>query len=122
MTQYDDDRDAPAPSEQRGGTTPDEAEARAKGEWAARADEGVVPPELGGSDAPREMLADDPELGSDVLGRTTGSDEPATEEGIDRTAGDNADAVRDGGPEVPADAEPDLKDVAAAAREAEAER
>jgi hypothetical protein len=122
MTQDDDDRAAPAPSEQRGGTTPDDAEARAKGEWAARADEGVVPPELGGSDAPREMLADDPDLGSDVLGRTTGSDEPATEEGIDRTAGDNADAVRDGGPEVPADAEPDLKDVAAAAREAEAER
>jgi hypothetical protein len=121
MTHDDDDRDAPRPSEQRGGTTPDEAEARAKGEWAGTADQGVVPATLGGSDAPREMLADDPELGSDVLGETTGSDEPATEEGIDRTAGDNADAVRDGGPDVPADAEPDLKDVAAAAREAQAE-
>jgi hypothetical protein len=121
MTHDEDDRDTPGPSEQRGGTTPDEAEARTKGEWAATADEGVVPPELGGSDAPREMLAEDPELGSEVLGETTGSDEPATQEGIDRTAGDNADAVRDGGPDVPSDAEPDLKDVAAAAREADAE-
>jgi len=102
------------PSEQRGGTTPDDAEARDKGEWAARADEGVVPPDLGGSDAPRELLDDDPELGSDVLGRTTGSSAPATEEGIDRSAGDNADAVTDGGPELPDDAEPDLKDVGGA--------
>ena len=30
------------PSEQRGGTTPDEAEAREKGEWAGQAGEGVV--------------------------------------------------------------------------------
>jgi hypothetical protein len=107
------------PSEQRGGTTPDEAEAREKGQWAAQADEGVVPAELGGSDAPPEMLADDPELGSSVLGETTGSDEPATQSGVDLGAGDRADAVTDGGPEVPEDAEPDLKDVAAAAREAE---
>jgi hypothetical protein len=106
------------PSEQRGGTTPDAAEAREKGAWAGTADEGVVPPELGGSDAPREMLADDPQLASSVLGRTTGSDEPATEEGIDLEAGDHADAVTDGGPEVPDDAEPDLKDVGAAARDA----
>jgi hypothetical protein len=109
------------PSEQRGGTTPDEAEAGEKGQWAAQADEGVVPAELGGSDAPREMLADDPELGSAVLGETTGSDEPATKSGIDLSAGDRADAVTDGGPDVPEDAEPDLKDVAAAAREAERE-
>jgi hypothetical protein len=109
------------PSEQRGGTTPDEAEAREKGPWAARADEGVVPAELGGSDAPREMLADDPELGSDVLGKTTGSKEPATEEGIDRRGGDNADATSDGGPDLPAGAEPDLKDVAAARLRADAE-
>ena len=61
----------------------------------------------------------DPELGSSVLGETTGSDEPATEGGIDLSAGDHADAVTDGGPDVPADAEPDLKDVGAAAREAE---
>jgi hypothetical protein len=119
MAASDRDQDAHKPSEQRGGTTPDEVETREKGEWAGSADKGVVPAELGGSDAPREMLADDPELGSSVLGQTTGSDEPATESGIDLSAGDNADAVTDGGPDVPADAEPDLKDVAAAAREAE---
>ena len=49
-----------------------------------------------------------------MLGRTTGSDEPATEDGVDLSAGDNADAASDGGPDVPEDAEPDLKDVAAA--------
>ena len=98
------------PSEQRGGTTPDEAETREKGEWAGRADEGVVPADLGGSDAPREMLDEDPELGSDVLGKTTGSDEPATDAGVDLSAGDSADAVTDGGPELPEGAEPDLKD------------
>ncbi|HEY1356944.1 MAG TPA: hypothetical protein VGF21_01435 [Thermoleophilaceae bacterium] len=90
------------PSEQRGGTAPDEAEAREKGEWAAQAGEGVVPAEPGENDD------------SDVLGRTTGSDEPATEEGIDPSGGDEADAVSDGGPEPPEDAEPDLKDAGAA--------
>ena len=67
--------------------TPDEAEAREKGEWGATAAEGVVPAELGGSDAPREMLDEDPELDSSVLGRTTGSDEPATEDGVDLERG-----------------------------------
>ena len=110
------EQDPQKPTEQRGGTTPDEAESREKGEWAATADEGVVPAELGGSDAPREMLDEDPELESSVLGRTTGSDEPATEDGIDSTAGDDADAVTDGGPELPPDAEPDLKDVGAASQ------
>jgi hypothetical protein len=119
MAASDGDQDEQKPSEQRGGTTPDEAEAREKGDWAGKADEGVVPAQLGGSDAPREMLGEDPELGSSVLGQTTGSDEPATESGIDLSAGDNADAVSDGGPDVPADAEPDLKDVGAAARKAE---
>ena len=104
------------PSEQRGGGTPGDAEAREKGEWAGRAQEGVVPPEQGGSDAPHEMLDEDPELGSSVLGGTTGADEPATEEGIDRTAGERADAVSQGGPDVPADAEPDLKDAAQASQ------
>ncbi len=104
------------PSEQRGGTTPDEAEAREKGEWGATAGEGVVPAELGGSDAPREMLAEDPELDSSVLGRTTGSDEPATEGGIDLSAGDDADAVTDGGTELPEGAEPDQKDIGAPPR------
>ena len=49
------DQESVKPSEQRGGTTPDEAEAREKGLWAATASEGIVPAELGGSDAPREM-------------------------------------------------------------------
>ncbi len=105
------------PSEQRGGATPDETEAREKGDWAGSADDGVVPAELGGSDAPREMLAEDPELGSSVLGQTTGSEEPATARGIDLSAGDNADALTDGGPDLPPDAEPDMKDAAAAARQ-----
>ena len=115
------DRDAQKPSEQRGGTTPDEAEAREKGEWSATAAQGVVPAELGGSDAPREMLDEDRQLESAVLGRTTGSDAPATEEGVDPAAGDSADAVSDGGPEPPEGAEPDLKDVGAASRQRDAD-
>jgi hypothetical protein len=98
------------PSEQRGGTTPGDAEVAEKGQWAETAQEGIVPAELGGSDAPSEMLDEDPELTSSVLGETTGSDEPATEEGIDPDAGDRADAVTDGGPKAPEGAEPDLKD------------
>ncbi len=105
------------PSEQRGGPTPGEAEAGAKGSWAATAEEGVVPAELGGSDAPSELLPEDPELDSSVLGTTTGSDEPATADGIDLTAGDHADATSDGGPKRPEDAEPDLRDAAAGARQ-----
>lgn len=76
-----------------------------KGEWAATADEGVVPAEDGG---------EDPELGSSVVGDATASDEPATDEGIDPDAGDDADATADGGPEPkPEGVEPDTKDVAA---------
>jgi hypothetical protein len=110
---------AQKPSEQRGGSTPGDGEAREKGPWAATAQDGIVPAELGGSDAPREMLDDDPELTSSVLGQTTGSDEPATEDGIDRAGGDNADAVTDGGPEPRQDVEPDLKDAATVSRQAD---
>ncbi|MEA2412853.1 MAG: hypothetical protein QOC77_3414 [Thermoleophilaceae bacterium] len=88
----------------------DEQTPSEKGEWAATAEEGVVPDELGGSDAPPEMQPEDPELGSEVLGRTAESDAPATEGGVDLTAGDSADAVTDGGPDVPDGVEPDLKD------------
>ena len=109
--QTDDDR--VRPTEQRGGTTPGPDEERAKGDWAANAADGIVPAELGGSDAPQDT---DDEVGR-ALGRTTGSDEPATAEGIDRTAGDAADAVTDGGPNPPEDAEPDLKDAASGPRE-----
>jgi hypothetical protein len=112
------DDDQVKPTEQRGGSTPDETEAREKGQWAATAVEGVVPAELGGSDAPREMLGEDPELGSSVLGVTTGSDEPATETGIDLSGGDDADATSDGGPVLPPPGvEPDLKDAAAGIQE-----
>jgi hypothetical protein len=115
--EHEDDR--VKPSEQRGGTTPDKAEAREKGEWAETASEGIVPAELGGSDAPAELLAEDPELGSSVLGATTGSDEPTTESGIDPAGGDQADATSDGGPELPEGAEPDLKDAASATPQAD---
>jgi hypothetical protein len=108
--------DEQRPSEQRGGTTPDDDEAREKGQWAAMAQDGVVPAELGGSDAPREMLSEDPELGSSVLGRQAASDEPETAGGIDQGAGDRADAVTDGGPDVPDGVEPDLKDATSGPR------
>ncbi len=110
------------PSEQRGGATPGDDEAREKGEWATTAQDGIVPAELGGSDASPEMLDDDPELGSSVLGKTTGSDEPATDTGVDTSGGEHADAVTDGGaPAPPAGAEPDLKDATAGPRESDRE-
>jgi hypothetical protein len=115
MTDSNQQQDQVKPSEQRGGAALHDKEAGEKGRWAGTAAEGIVPPELGGSDAPREMLADDPQLGSSVLGVTTGSDKPATETGIDRSGGDQADAVTDGGPDLQPGAEPDLKDIAAAA-------
>jgi hypothetical protein len=108
------------PSEQRGGAAPGPDETAAKGEWAATAQEGLVPADLGGSDAEREMLDDDPQLTSSVLGETTGSERPATTDGIDRTGGEHADAVTDGGPPAPAaDHEPDLRDAGAGARQAD---
>lgn len=121
MAGSDQEQGSVKPSEQRGGTTPDEAEAREKGSWAGTAAEGIVPAELGGSDAPREMLPKDPELGSAVLGRTTGSDEPTTEDGIDPAGGDNADATSDGGPDLQEGVEPDLKDAATAQPRADTE-
>lgn len=117
----DSDQPPVKPSEQRGGATPGQSEAREKGEWAAHAQEGVVPAELGGSDAPREMLDDDPQLGSSVLGETTGSAEPATQDGVDLGAGERADAVTDGGAAPPDGVEPDLKDAAAGPRQADLE-
>ena len=81
-----------------------------KGEWAETADEGVVPDELGTG------AEDDA-----VLGRTTGSDEPATEDGVDLSAGDKADATSDGGVELPEEGEPDLKDAMGAHHRPEAD-
>ncbi|HEX3979425.1 MAG TPA: hypothetical protein VHW96_24345 [Solirubrobacteraceae bacterium] len=110
------------PSEQRGGATPGGDEAREKGEWAATAQDGIVPARLGGSDAAPEMLDDDPELGSSVLGETTASDEPATDTGVDTSGGEHADAVTDGGSAPPPPgAEPDLKDATAGPREPDRE-
>ena len=107
------------PTEQSGGTIPDEKEAREKG-WGGEVADGIVPADLGGSDAPREMLPDDPQLGSSVLGRTTDSDEPATPGGVPTDAGDNADATADGGPDLPdADAEPAQSAAPAASRSPE---
>ncbi|MBV8432628.1 MAG: hypothetical protein JO244_15800 [Solirubrobacterales bacterium] len=107
------------PSEQRGGSPPGDREAQEKGPWAAQAREGVVPAELGGSDAPDEMLDDDPELSSAALGQTAESEEPATQSGIDETGGDHADATQQGGADTPAGAEPDLKDATAGPRQAD---
>lgn len=119
MTSEGEPRDPISPSEQRGGSVPGEEEAEAKGSWAAQAREGVVPSELGGSDAPQEMLPEDPELRSEALGQTATSEEPATETGISPTGGDNADAIQQGGPETPDNAEPDLKDATAGPRQAD---
>ena len=58
MTGDDSRQDSEKPSAQRGGTTPGGAEAREKGAWAATAQDGIVPADLGGSDAPREMLVE----------------------------------------------------------------
>jgi len=123
----DDRRDTSKPSEQRGGTTPGPEEAARKGPWAAMAAEGVVPAELGGSDAPDELQADDPQLSSSVLGSTTGSDEPATDAGVDTESGERADAVSDGAPpdavladdDAEPEHEPDLKDAALGPRQSD---
>jgi hypothetical protein len=103
------------PSEQRGGTVPGETEAREKGAWAGTSGDGIVPAELGGSDAPPEMLEHAPGMNDAALGRTTGSSEPATDDGIDPAAGDSADATTDGGPALPESGEVDTKDVGQAA-------
>jgi hypothetical protein len=76
-----------------------------KGEWAETADEGIVPA--------------GPEQEDEVLGRTTGSEEPATEEGVDLDAGDDADATADGGPDTEPGAAPDLKDAGLASTDDE---
>jgi hypothetical protein len=80
-----------------------------KGEWAETAEKGIVPDALGED----RLSTEEPQLSSAVTGATTGDDTPATAEGIDLSAGDEADAVTDGGPKPPADAEPDLKDIGA---------
>ena len=108
------DREHVKPTEQRGGTTPDETEARVKGEWAGSVDQGIVPAELGGSDAPEELLGDDPELGSAVLGRRPGQMNQQPMTGLIPTAARTLMRHRTAVPKLPKGAEPDLKDAAAA--------
>jgi hypothetical protein len=76
-----------------------------KGEWAETAEEGIVPEELGGSGD------------ADFVGREAVSDEPATEDGVDLSAGDRADATTQGGQNRPDDEEPDLRDAAGGPRQ-----
>ena|ERR1700748_2920925 len=121
MAGGDKDRDAMKPTEQRGGSVLGDDEAREKGPWAAKAQDGIVPAELGGSDAPADVLPEDPELGTSVLGRPARSEDPATETGIDPHGGDHADATTDGGPDVPDGVEPDLKDAASGPRQIDVE-
>ena len=78
-----------------------------KGEWAETAEEGIVPDELSDPEVPH--------------GRTTGSNEPATADGVDPAGGDAADATTDGGAQPPEGAEPDLKDAAAGPRQSDLE-
>ena len=78
-----------------------------KGEWAETADEGIVPDELT-SDEQDEAA---------YVGREAASDEPATEDGIDLSAGDNADATTQGGQNRPDDEEPDLRDATGGPRQ-----
>jgi len=77
-----------------------------KGDWAETADEGIVPDELSNDDED-----------ASVLGRIAESDEPATEDGVDLSAGDHADATTQGGQNRPDDEEPDLRDAAAGPRQ-----
>lgn len=114
MSARDEAHESVKPSAQRGGATPSEEDIARKGGWSATASQGIVPAEGGRSDAPEEMLAEDPQLGS-VLGVTTGSDEPATEAGVNLDGGEHADATTDRGPDLSSGVEPDLKDAAAAA-------
>lgn len=66
-----------------------------KGQWAEVADEGIAP-------------TDDDD---GTTGRTTGDDTPATAEGIDLSAGDDADATTDGHADpTPDGVEPDVRD------------
>ena len=77
-----------------------------KGEWAETADEGIVPDELS---------SDEPD--ASFVGREAVSDEPATEDGVDLSAGDHADATTQGGQNRPDDKEPDLRDAAGGPRQ-----
>ena len=118
MAETENDASVVPPTERSGGTNPDEAEAREKGGWGGEVADGIAAAELGGSDAPAEIQPDDPQLGSEVIGRSTGSDEPATPGGVPTDAGDNADATSDGGPDLPPASEEPVQSAAPAASRA----
>ena len=94
------------PTERKGGDAPGDSEIEEKGPWAEHGSRGRGA--RFGRRAPE--APEDPELGSDVTGRTAASDEPATSTGVDPEGGAQADAVTDGGQNAPEDAEPDLRD------------
>jgi hypothetical protein len=100
-----------APTEGKGGAVPSGEEYDAKGDAAVVAREGIVPAELGGSDASGDLLPEDPELKTDVTGGfASDPDVTATDGGVDLSGGDNADATSIGGPSHLDGPEPDLKD------------
>jgi hypothetical protein len=104
--------DVSKPEERQGGRPLGDAEAREKGSWAARADDGIAPAE---SDAePGQAKAG--ELDGSVVGVTTGSEAPATEGGVDLSLGENADATSNGGPKNVPEVEPDLRDAGSGPR------
>lgn len=110
--------DVPIPGERQGGQRLGDGEAREKGPWAERADEGIARQQPARSDAESGPV-EDGELGGSVVGVTTGSEEPATEDGVDLAGGDNADATTDGGAHTVPGIEPDLKDAASGPRQAD---
>ena len=120
MDDSNDPPDAPSPSERQGGKAIGATEASEKGPWAARADDGIAPADASGSGAD-ETPEDEAGLDSSVLGVTTGSDEPATDDGVDLFGGENADATTDGGPTPTPGREPDLRDAAAGPRQSDVE-
>ncbi|MGI9096928.1 MAG: hypothetical protein ACR2H2_00250 [Solirubrobacteraceae bacterium] len=86
------DEREPDPREYRGGVRETEDE---KGGSETRADtEGVVPREML-DDPPPQDDADEQTLKDDALGGVTGHEH--TDEAIDQSAGDEADATTDGG-------------------------
>lgn len=90
-----------APTEGRGGAVPTGSEYGEKGDAADVATDGIVPAGLGGSDAPADLhQAPTPEMGTEVLGGyASDPDVTATDGGVDLSAGDNADATTNGGPD-----------------------
>jgi len=86
----------PDPREYRGGVR----ESEGKGGSTAADSEGVVPREMI-DDPPPPKTSDPQALKDDALGEVTDHDH--TDEAIDKSAGDDADATRDGGTGVDAE-------------------